>query len=553
MLIQSKEFPSKNNEVNQLKYISTYKMGQIGITKLIEEPFKTSLNKDNNLSSQHIQINQTPSNNNTNNTNTNNTNTNTNTNTYKAMDNISNKKIIKNHHSSSHNVIHNQSSSDFNCYKKRINKSNKKTNIMINKNDKNQKNESVKLDKNHFSKTTNNLCLYMNNISNNIYNKNSYKNSNSKTKIKSKSNSKIHSVSEYSNYILSSRTPSSTKRNQEKLAISKLTGIEKNETNTNSFQKDNFCGLYLKTNTNQSCIDIIQNYKKRKEDIKLDTPYQMTEFNTYLKVRKRSDIQSQKHSNSNIKTESNKLISSCFFNKENKNNELSEIKDNIYFSEVLSNEDNIKGKPKIKLIHEENKNTNRLYTETNQKEKEFNTNFENNIFPGNKKQNANKNIYTSNNFYNNKRKSSINKNSNKNRFGSKTYSQAKNSENSSTKFKDTKEENIIINNFNKNKNNFNSKSKNSYKTRKNFSVNTSKKQVVKGNDIKENHNNKINFRYNSFADINNNENNMKKEKNKKHNYKESKLGKDLKFENPEELHFFMVNLTQNYIKANSKF
>ena len=43
---------------------------------------------------------------------------------------ISNKKIIKNHHSSSHNVIHNQSSSDFNCYKKRINKSNKKTNIM---------------------------------------------------------------------------------------------------------------------------------------------------------------------------------------------------------------------------------------------------------------------------------------------------------------------------------------------------------------------------------------------------------------------------------------
>jgi len=284
MLFQSKDFPSKNNELNQFKYISTYKMGQIGITKLIEEPFKTSLNKENNLSSQHIQINQSPSNNNTNNTNTNNTNTNTNTNTYKAIDNISNKKIIKNHHSSSHNVFHNQSSSDFNCYKKRINKSNKKANIMNNKIDKNEKNESVKLNKNQFSKTTNNLCLYMNNIDNNIYNKNSYKNS--KAKIKSKSNSKIQSVSEYSNYILSSRTPSSIKRNPEKLAISKLTGIEKNEKNTNSFQKDNFNGLYLKTSNNQSCMDIIQNSKKKKEEAKLDTNYQMTEFNTYLKVRK---------------------------------------------------------------------------------------------------------------------------------------------------------------------------------------------------------------------------------------------------------------------------
>ena len=550
MLFQSKDFPSKNNELNQFKYISTYKMGQIGITKLIEEPFKTSLNKENNLSSQHIQINQSPSNNNTNNTNTNNTNTNTNTNTYKAIDNISNKKIIKNHHSSSHNVFHNQSSSDFNCYKKRINKSNKKANIMNNKIDKNEKNESVKLNKNQFSKTTNNLCLYMNNIDNNIYNKNSYKNS--KAKIKSKSNSKIQSVSEYSNYILSSRTPSSIKRNPEKLAISKLTGIEKNEKNTNSFQKDNFNGLYLKTSNNQSCMDIIQNSKKKKEEAKLDTNYQMTEFNTYLKVRKRSDIQSQKYSNSNIKTESNKLISSCFLNKENKNNELSEIKDNIYLSEVLSNEDNIKGKPKIKLIYEGNKNTNRLYTETNQKEKELNSNFEDNISPKNKnKQNINKNIYISNNFYNNKRKSSMNKN--KNKFGFKTYSQTKNIENYSTKSKDKKEENININNFNKTKSNYNSKNKNSYKSRKNYSVNTSKKQAIKESDIKENKNHKINFRYNSFVDINNNDNNMKKEKNNKNNNKENIINRDIKFENPEELHFFMVNLTQNYIKANTKF
>ena len=52
MLLQSKQLSPKNKEGNQLKYISTYKMGQIGITKLIEEPYKSSLNSDNNLPSQ---------------------------------------------------------------------------------------------------------------------------------------------------------------------------------------------------------------------------------------------------------------------------------------------------------------------------------------------------------------------------------------------------------------------------------------------------------------------------------------------------------------------
>jgi len=144
-------------------------------------------------------------------------------------------------------------------------------------------------------------------------------------------------------------------------------------------------------------------------------------------------------------------------------------------------------------------------------------------------------------------------NKNKNKFGFKTYSQTKNIENYSTKSKDKKEENININNFNKTKSNYNSKNKNSYKSRKNYSVNTSKKQAIKESDIKENKNHKINFRYNSFVDINNNDNNMKKEKNNKNNNKENIINRDIKFENPEELHFFMVNLTQNYIKANTKF
>ena len=94
MLIQSSELSSKNNEMNQLKYVSTYKMGQIGITKLIEEPYKPSLNIDNNILSQSEQIIHIPINTNcnTNNSNSNNTNSNTNTNTYKAIDNISNQK-----------------------------------------------------------------------------------------------------------------------------------------------------------------------------------------------------------------------------------------------------------------------------------------------------------------------------------------------------------------------------------------------------------------------------------------------------------------------------
>ena len=535
MLLQSKQLSPKNKEGNQLKYISTYKMGQIGITKLIEEPYKSSLNSENNLPSQQIQINKVPSNINTN---TNNTNSNTNTNTFKAIDNNSNKKILKNHHSASHNVIHIQSNNNFNCYKKSKNKSNQRINLINIKNEKNKKLEAVKINKNEFSKTTHNLCLYM---KDNSYNKNNYKNSFSKNRIKSKSNSKIQSEAGYSNYILSSRTPSSIKRNQKKYAISNLIGNIKNETNINSFKKDNIFDLDLKTSNNKSCKNIYKKNEKVKEDINYETKYQITEFNTYLKVRKREDIQSQKHAKSNLKTESNKLLSSCILNNEKKKIESSNIKDNNYLSDVLSTEDNINGKPNIKIIKDENKNINRLFTESNQKHNNLFANIENNNI------NNNRNIHTSkNNFYNNKRKNQSKTDLNKNNFETKTFSQTKNIKNniSNKKMSDNRD----INNFNKNKINNIDKKKKSHKTRYNYSMNNSKKHILKETNNKEN-NKKDNIRYNSFVKIDKNVNiNYGSKKNNN-----VKMDKDKKFECPEELHFFMVNLTHNYIHVNSKF
>ena len=231
-LSQSKEFSSKNKETNNLKYISTYKMGQIGITKLIEEPYKTSLNTDINIPSQKQQINNILSSTSSNFTNTNNTNSNTNTNTNKVTDNISNPKKLKNHHCTSHSGIHIQSSTNFNNYKKNKHKSNQKVNIMNNKNEKKQKYEAIKLNKNQFSKTTNNLCLFINN---NIRNKNNFKNSQknsfSKYKVQTKPNSKNKYESGNPNYILSSRAPNSIKRERKKHSISNFIGNEKNETN----------------------------------------------------------------------------------------------------------------------------------------------------------------------------------------------------------------------------------------------------------------------------------------------------------------------------------
>ena len=540
MSCNSKEVPFKNDEKNQLKYVSTYKMGQIGITKLIEEPFKTSINKENNSQQKQVPINIVPSNTNTNTNNTNTNNTNTNTNTYKAIDNNSNKKIIKNHYGSSHNVIHIQSFSNINCYKKNKSKSNKRSNLINNNNDKKQKYESVKFNKKQFSKTTNNLGLYLNH---NLYNKDSYKNLYFKNKIKSKSNNKIQSESDCSNYILSSRTPSSIKRNQKKYAISNLIDNEKNESNMNSFKKDNIYDIYLKTSNNLSCIDIKKNFKKSKEKTKFDSNYQLTEFNTYLKVRKRGDIKSQKHANSNIKTESNKLISSCFFNNEKKINKISDIKDNIYISQVLSTENNIKKKTNIKLIYDSNKNTNRLLTENNQKENKFFPHFVKNIFYKNDKANANKNNISQTN----KRKNSSKPNLNNNKFSSNAFLNIKNKKNIDDKLKDNKEENKNnINNVDKNKTN-----NNKLKSRKNFSTNNSKKKALKDSNSL-NKNNHDNIRYNSFVKVYNNHN-IKNEQKKKEEINNSIGIKDLKFECPEEMHFFMVNLTHNCIYANSNF
>ena len=576
MLVQSSESSCENNiEMNQLKYISTYKMGQIGITKLIEEPYKSSLNTENNLSTQHQQIIKIPSNTNTN-TNTNNTNSNTNTNTFKAMDNISNKKNLKyNYSSSNNNVKHIQSSTNFNYYKNRKNKSNQKKNIINNnKNDSKQKSEAVKLNKNQFSKTENNLCLYINNNFYKSKNNNSYKKSYLNKNFKSKSNSKIHSESGYSNYILSSRTPSSIRRNNKKIAISNLITKEKEDENKiDSFKKDNIHSYYLKTNmsNNLSNLDIQSYQKNENENINLETKYQLTELNTYLKVRKRDDILNQKQSNSNLKIENNKLISSCILEKEKKEKIFSEKAENLYLSEVLSTENNIKEKSNIKLILIDNKNTNRLFTENNKninnKLNNSNFNFNINILHNNKPSSKSKNISTSkNNLYSNKRKNTSHKDLNNTKFSSKTYSQMKNkTNNNKSNIKEKNEDNENINNFNKNHNN-NNKNKNAYKPRKDFSVNSSKKQIIKDNKDKDK---KINLRYNSFVNIdhniNNNTNKNKDKKNnddlnqnekkdlKNNNINENILNKEIKFDSPEDLHFFMVNLTQNCRISNSNF
>ena len=502
-------------------------MGQIGITKLIEEPYKTSLNTDINIPSQKQQINNILSSTSSNFTNTNNTNSNTNTNTNKVTDNISNPKKLKNHHCTSHSGIHIQSSTNFNNYKKNKHKSNQKVNIMNNKNEKKQKYEAIKLNKNQFSKTTNNLCLFINN---NIRNKNNFKNSQknsfSKYKVQTKPNSKNKYESGNPNYILSSRAPNSIKRERKKHSISNFIENEKNETNINSFKNDNL---------------------KKKEDINIDTDYQITDFNTYLKVKKRVDIpniQNQKQSYTNIKTESNNLLTSCMINDNIKRgNEFLNIKDNIYLSQALSTEENINGKPNIKLIIKDEKNTNRICTESNQNQHVFSHN--------NKHINSNENI-SSSKINCNQRKNLSYKDLNKMKFESKTYSRNKIKFNySKTNLKEKKEENLNINNFYKGK--INSKNKNSYGDRKNFSQNNSKKQLTKEKrNIKDKK--EIKMIYNSF--VNKTDNKIESDKIKNNITNNNKLNsniKDIDFETPEELHYFMVQLTHRYIKANSKF
>ena len=546
---QSKEFSSKSREKNNLKYISTYKMGQIGITKLIEDPYKTSLNTDINIPSQQPQINKILSSTSSNFTNTNNTNTNTSTNTNKVTDNISNPKKLKNHYSTSQNRILFQSSTNFNNYKKNKHKSKQKVNILDNnKNEKKQKYEAFKLSKNQFSKTTNNLCLFINN---NIRNKNNFKNINknsfSKNKIQTKPNSKNKYESGNPNYILSSRAPNSIKKERNKHSISNLIGEEKNETNINSCGNDGLFDICLKTSHNQSSNDINTNLIKKKKDIKIDTDYQITDFNTYLKVKKRADIPNQKQSNTNIKTESNNLLTSCLINDNIKNgNEFLNIKDKIYLSEALSTEENINGKPNTKLIIKDEKNTNRICTESNQNQHVFSHN--------NKHINSNANISSSKiNCFNNQRKNLSYKDLNKMKFESKTYSRNKIKFNySKTNLKEKKEENNLnINNFYKGK--INSKNKNSYGDRKNFSQNNSKKQLTKEKrNIKDKK--EIKMIYNSF--VNKTDNKIESDKIKNNITNNNKLNsniKDIDFETPEELHYFMVQLTHRYIKANSKF
>ena len=93
-------------------------------------------------------------------------------------------------------------------------------------------------------------------------------------------------------YILSSGTPSSIRRNNKKIVISNLITKEKeDESKIDSFKKDNIHSYYLKkilviTSNNLPNFDIHSNQKNDKENINLESKYQLTELNTYLKVEK---------------------------------------------------------------------------------------------------------------------------------------------------------------------------------------------------------------------------------------------------------------------------
>ena len=514
----------ENEEANKLKYVSTYKMGQIGITKLIEEPNKASINIDKNLHQSQEIIGAN---------NTNNTNSNTNTNTCKGIDNITNQKKLINNHSTSNKSIHKQPHSNLNLKnnKKSNSKSNQKINI-IKKKEINSPPEIFKLNKNHFSNTTNNLWLYMNNRTNkNKYNKNkiSFKITYSKKKIKSKSNNgKMASESGNSKYILSSRAPSSIKRNKK---ANQLLDFIMEEKNINSFKSD-MSNLYLKTSNNMSCCDLNKNGKKKitkektNKELIGDSKYQMTEINNYLKVRKRDEVQ-----NSKIKDEPTKLLSSCIFSTElsEKNNT------NARLSQGIFTEENIIGKPSVKLILKEEKESNRVFTENNQNI--LNLKYKKNIISNKRKNLSYKDLYN-------------------NHLSSKTYSHMKDKEKKNDKnIKKTEKADGNIKNSKKKNNN---KNKYSYKTRKNFSMSNSKKQMIKNNKNKDENKNLTNI-YSSFVKYKKKKKNIDSKKNivnNNNNIIKNEINEDnknIKFGCPEESHFFMVKITHNYIFANSNF
>ena len=127
-------------------------------------------------------------------------------------------------------------------------------------------------------------------------------------------------------------------------------------------------------------------------------------------------------------------------------------------SQGIFTEENIIGKPSVKLILKEEKESNRVFTENNQNI--LNLKYKKNIISNKRKNLSYKDLYN-------------------NHLSSKTYSHMKDKEKKNDKnIKKTEKADGNIKNSKKKNNN---KNKYSYKTRKNFSMSNSKKQMIKNN------------------------------------------------------------------------
>ena len=418
----------------------------------------------------------------------------------------------------------------------------------------------------------------------------------------------------YSSCLFSPLTPSSIKR-QKKYSMSNILANKKIENNINnnisSFKRD-INKKFLKSNNlsntdinlnNRKLIlnnditndNIKSNYRLNNDD-NIESKYQITEGNiNYLRVRKRADFPSNlKNNNDNLKIQSSPILSKDI--SKNKILTLSEKNLNCIISSNDNNTNMPSGYNIHKLILNDSSNLNLLYPEKikvsnnyknymninisniisekiieneinkkKDKEKTFEKNVRKNSFNNTNKNilinmNINKdyNLTNKNKKYTNVKNNEINKSNNNDeafiKYKNKNYNNAKG-------LKDVKSEenNNKNNNINQNSRNIknicSSYSRNKYKNKKkkNYSLgnskhsaisNYNKRKAIKMQSNRNKSSGNKNYK-NKIIDLNKN---MKDKM-----IKEEEKNEDINFDCPEELHFFLVNLTMNYKYLNENF
>ncbi len=418
----------------------------------------------------------------------------------------------------------------------------------------------------------------------------------------------------YSSCLFSPLTPSSIKR-QKKYSMSNILANKKIENNINnnisSFKRD-INKKFLKSNNlsntdinlnNRKLIlnnditndNIKSNYRLNNDD-NIESKYQITEGNiNYLRVRKRADFPSNlKNNNDNLKIQSSPILSTEI--PKNKILTLSEKNLNCIISSTDNNTNMSSGYNIHKLILNDSSNLNLLYPEKikvsnnyknymninisniisekiieneinkkKDKEKTFEKNVRKNSFNNTNKNilinmNINKdyNLTNKNKKYTNVKNNEINKSNNNDeafiKYKNKNYNNAKG-------LKDVKSEenNNKNNNINQNSRNIknicSSYSRNKYKNKKkkNYSLgnskhsaisNYNKRKAIKMQSNRNKSSGNKNYK-NKIIDLNKN---MKDKM-----IKEEEKNEDINFDCPEELHFFLVNLTINYKYLNENF